>query len=961
MGHCREHRLIVAGLAFLLVGWPVRVAEARSIGCGPAVFRLSFYPNDTAIIKLPYVGGSVDPEILGYYVELYDIPEGMFVSLEEDTEVRYIEVPDPSCPREGSKRWPFPVYIGRVGQGVDFGSPQNLTFGGLWPPGLPILVVALNRVEMSYKVPEIPRSSWTFTNTSPHDLVDGVVYVPGLGEGESMRYIPGLVIPAGGSLTVEGQMDSGTKWAFGGILDSPEPQPVFAFDAGGASPEGMGFPDVFTSGTDYPTTGLDAALRAHGAILDMGPRPGYIGSLEPYAASPTQFDLYSFSTGQRIGGGQQTPMLSPKAWDPGQTPEAPGGGAGSWDTVAAQWSDGAADQVWNNSAADDVVFGGSPGEVRIDEPISARSLAFHTNGYVLSGTAALTLGSGEVYVPAGSAMIAVPVAGSAGLAKTGAGTLSLTADNTYTGPTRVIGGTLAVGADIHLGDTSTPGDITIDKSATLKITSSFATRRRVIIGENGGTVDVPAGTLTLLGPEGDWGLGGTIGKLTKTGPGELKVKTVADPGRTGDVEIVAGTLSIFGDPSWYVRDNVSHLGTDVSLTIQPGGTFNGGQGYNGLDHVTINGGLLTFLRSGPDGGTASGNVQFLGLSMTGGAIVIGTDEQAGQVFCRGDVTVHPSYQTAVIRSESGTGMPFGGEPLSFNVADGPAAVDMDIQVPFPVAMLVKDGEGLLRISGEQASWTGSAYTVVRAGTLELAKLDGVTAANNLRLTGGEVRLGNPNQIYRTGKMDLAGGTFNTNGFSESLSDLTLSGDSMLDLGDGSSCILAFADSHLTDWDPAATLGILRWSGDTSGGGTERLLFGTSELGLSPDQLGTLRFINPAGLRPGLYSAAILGTGEVLPEALLWPAGDTDEDGDTDHLDYLALKASLGLVSGATRQDGDCDSDGDVDGEDLRTFEASFDWGSSGPTFDAGQVPEPGTLSLLCLLVPVFVRANTRRR
>ena len=319
MAHCDRRCLMAVTLGLVLLAGSVRVAEARSIGCGPAVIQLSFYPNDTAIIKLSYVGGSADPDILGYYVELYDIPEGMFVSLEEDTEVRYIEVPDPSCPRDSSKRWPFPVYVGRVGPGVEFGSPQGLTFGGLWPPGLPIVVIALNRVEMSYKTPEIPRGSWTFTNTSPHDIVDGVVYVPGLGtHSESMRYIPGLVIPAGGSLTVQGQMDSGTKWAFGGILDSPEPQPVFAFDAGGVSPEGMGFSEVFTADTDYSTTGLDAALRVHGAIQHMGPQSGYVGHQLRMSNRPGNNPRAGHAWNARPGrfGGGEAPAAS--------------GGAGFW-------------------------------------------------------------------------------------------------------------------------------------------------------------------------------------------------------------------------------------------------------------------------------------------------------------------------------------------------------------------------------------------------------------------------------------------------------------------------------------------------------------------------------------------------------------------------------------------------------------------------------------------------------
>jgi hypothetical protein len=72
----------------------------------------------------------------------------------------------------------------------------------------------------------------------------------------------------------------------------------------------------------------------------------------------------------------------------------------------------------------------------------------------------------------------------------------------------------------------------------------------------------------------------------------------------------------------------------------------------------------------------------------------------------------------------------------------------------------------------------------------------------------------------------------------------------------------FRDSHDVAWD--SQLIISNWSGSVNGGGTDRLYVGTSSQGLTANQLARIHFGNPAGLPAGSYSAAILGTGEVVP-------------------------------------------------------------------------------------------------
>ena len=67
-------------------------------------------------------------------------------------------------------------------------------------------------------------------------------------------------------------------------------------------------------------------------------------------------------------------------------------------------------------------------------------------------------------------------------------------------------------------------------------------------------------------------------------------------------------------------------------------------------------------------------------------------------------------------------------------------------------------------------------------------------------------------------MIFSGGTLATDSFSQtnSLGTLTLSSDSMIDMGAFGGSTLKFADSHLMSW--SGTLTISNWNGSLSGGG-----------------------------------------------------------------------------------------------------------------------------------------------
>lgn len=222
----------------------------------------------------------------------------------------------------------FPVIVGRPSGDVP-AAHAWFYCGGVFPPpqgpGIPVRVSVSLRCGFQWLEPRIPQTVWTFHNTSAYDIVDGVILQECLnpqGWRSVFRYIPGLRIPAGGSLTVVGQMEPEWIWAFGGILDAPERSPVIAFDSAGLSPSGKGFYDVFTAETWYPDSGLAAAVAADRVLGQWGyllpsltvvePLIGYGRPLSGYVAdfapplderSTRYFNLYAFSTGELVGSG----------------------------------------------------------------------------------------------------------------------------------------------------------------------------------------------------------------------------------------------------------------------------------------------------------------------------------------------------------------------------------------------------------------------------------------------------------------------------------------------------------------------------------------------------------------------------------------------------------------------------------------------------------------------------------
>lgn len=357
---------------------------------------------------------------------------------------------------------------------------------------------------------------------------------------------------------------------------------------------------VFTVNGDLT---LDGTLNVTKAT-DFG--AGVYGIIS-YTGTLTDNGLTVASLGSGFGGMVQTSQegevnlvvegadATIQFWN-GSTTMATGsvaGGDGTWTAgEATNWTSagGVIPQASNGGFA---VFQGTAGTVTIDDTdgsVSATGMQFVTSGYTLTGDALTLIGTGSAAIRVGDgtdagattiATINSVLSGTAGLDKTDLGTLVLSAINTYSGGTTISAGTLRIGADSALGDSS--GTLTI-ATGTLATTATFTSARAVSLTGDATIDTADATSLTLSGA-----ISGA-GSLTKSGTGTLIIS--GDAGLVGTITIEAGTLQIGdGGTTGTISGDIVNNGTLV---------FNRSDAYTVAGTITGSG---TLTLSG--GGTAS--------------------------------------------------------------------------------------------------------------------------------------------------------------------------------------------------------------------------------------------------------------------------------------------------------------------------------------------------------------------
>jgi autotransporter-associated beta strand protein len=444
-----------------------------------------------------------------------------------------------------------------------------------------------------------------------------------------------------------------------------------------------------------------------------------------------------------------------------------GGGSGTWTSAGTTWatnSGGAgAGQIQGGST---LIFADTAGTVTVSGGVSvSNGMTFQTTGYNVQDStvtlAGAAIANNSVTTDTGViTTISSELAGTAGITKSGNGTLVLSGANTFSGNAAISAGTLEITNDSALGDAAND----LANNGTLKTTTSVALGAgRDLSGS--GTYDIANGTTltingnvsntsTTLANTGSLDVqGGTrnLGSITVNAPmtlnaiGAISASALTAPG------VSSGTATI--DP------DIVFTSGDKTLNIAAGGTvdLNGALSNGGGTGRIAKTGSGTLILSGANtmGGLRVGSSA--ASPTDGGTVVlensaIGTQAQAIQhnygtlraasnlIFTNGLSIGGRTNGAALL---AGSNMEFQGQSAFFRGTGttGELVLNVDNTTTF------SGGFGATSGGGTATGITiGGAGTVIISGSAS-ALTDNITLTDTIKLTlsntiGGGVSIGN---------------------------------------------------------------------------------------------------------------------------------------------------------------------------------------------------------------------------
>ncbi len=349
---------------------------------------------------------------------------------------------------------------------------------------------------------------------------------------------------------------------------------------------GINFGILITSGaadsnrTYAPTSLVNGNAWVNGGNFDNGyyngTRTGLSNAL--FRAATTNTTNFSFSNSATAGFDRTTSFTIGNSasihWDAnGST--ANDGGTGTWDaTTNDRFKNGASGTTyfrWVDSSTNNdhtAVFGGTAGTVSVASGgVTASGLSFTTTGYTLQNNSINLTGTApavdaDVSV---AATISSQITGSAGLTKSGLGTVSLTAaSNTYSGATSVSAGSLFVNGSLaNTTSTSVSADAILAANGTIANGVSIASSGKMAVGADDTTSTLGSVTVGSMALSGTLEFGAT-GALTYD-------KLIS----TGALAVTGGTIA-FKTSAYTVAYNTSFDIVDFgSFTGTPTFDFSG--------------------------------------------------------------------------------------------------------------------------------------------------------------------------------------------------------------------------------------------------------------------------------------------------------------------------------------------------------------------------------------------------
>jgi|GEM_PF-6290503 len=239
-------------------------------------------------------------------------------------------------------------------------------------------------------------------------------------------------------------------------------------------------------------------------------------------------------------------------WDPTMVPVVPLGGSGTWNLTTANWSTGLTDVVWTDTTgtSDIATLGGLAGTVTLNTSLGALGLVYNIEGYTLSGTGTITLGSNGISdtalvigtttinnaIAIGGAQtwqassghtlaIGGNLSGTSLITQNGAGTVQLSGTNSgFSGGFKASNGTLTAASADALGTgTVTISGGSLQTSVSNANSGSIAMTSGSLTINSGGTLSLASGGgFTMSG--GTWNINlASLGSVTGAGTGNFAV------------------------------------------------------------------------------------------------------------------------------------------------------------------------------------------------------------------------------------------------------------------------------------------------------------------------------------------------------------------------------------------------------------------------------------------------------
>ena len=275
-----------------------------------------------------------------------------------------------------------------------------------------------------------------------------------------------------------------------------------------------------------------------------------------------------------------------------------------------------------------------------------------------------------------------------GLTKLGAGTLTLSAANAYTGTNTFTGGTVAVSAANNLGNSA---NTLAFNGGTLELTANTVTLNGAATVTAGSTANFQVDSGANLTLNGIVGQSASSGGLTKTGLGTL---TLAGSNTyTGLTTISAGIVDY---------TNSTAFGVNSAITVASGATARVADG--------IDGGPQTLTLAGTGAAGTSGALEALGFTTYSGSIVLSAD-----------ATIASDSVLLILN-----GSTISGAGKTLTVA-GAADTEIDSAITTGSGGLVQNSTATTSLLGAN-TYTGA--TTVSNGTLKagIASVAGVSGA-----------------------------------------------------------------------------------------------------------------------------------------------------------------------------------------------------------------------------------------